>query len=165
MKHDFWSDYLIVKKSRNGNGLFTKQDLKSGERIFKIKGVLMTSEESNAIGEVVASNTYRYDENFYISPTGELGDYVNHSCEPNVRIDKKGKHLFIYAIGYIPKNSEILFDYSTILAKDDIWTMRCNCGTAKCRGVIGRYCKLPKSIRLYYREKKIVPQYILDIDA
>ncbi len=165
MKKNFWDEYLTIKKSRNGKGVFTKQGLKPSQKILKIKGVLMTSEESNAISETVASNTYRYDNDFYISPMGEIGDYVNHSCVPNARINKIGKQLFMYTIGCIPKNTEILFDYATIIARDDIWTMRCNCGTAECRRIIGRYCKLPKSIRMYYKDKKIVPKYILDIDA
>jgi hypothetical protein len=79
---------------------------------------------------------------------------------PNARIAKKGNKLFLISVNNIERNSEIFFDYSTILAKDDIWTMKCKCKNNDCRKVIRNYTKLNKKLLNYYIKSKILPNYI-----
>lgn len=151
-----------VKKSRNGKGLFAVKDFDKQDTLLEIKGVLIFCYEEDDLDEKTRSNTIRFDGEMYLSPKGELGDFVNHSCEPNSKIFKNKGKLYLVAIKNIAKGEEITFDYSTIIASDDFWTMKCNCGSTTCRGTIGQFKKLPKKLRDKYLSLKMVPRYILN---
>ena len=57
-------------------------------------------------------------------------NWVNHSCEPNARIDTK--RLVLTAIRDISPNEEITVDYNdTELAGSRV---ACNCGNENCKG-------------------------------
>ncbi len=154
---------ILVKESRNGSGVFTNRDFVADEAIFQITGPFMTCNEDDDISDEDRANTYRYDDDLYVSPKGTVGNFFNHSCNPNAKIVKEGKHLFVRAIKAIPEGREIFFDYSTLIASDDSWKMKCNCGSALCRKSIGKFKFLPKELREKYTAKKIVPNYILEI--
>lgn len=74
--------------------------------------------------------------------------FINHSCDPNMRIfarvgDHADKHihdLALFAIKDIPKGTELTFDYVDGVSNDgeepegDVGHMtRCLCGSKKCR--------------------------------
>lgn len=154
---------LIIGKSRNGQGVFAKQDFKQGEKICQITGEHIRCDDGDDTPEDVRANTYRFDTDTYISPAGAIGDFFNHSCVPNAKIVKENDALYVISINSLVKGDEIVFDYSTITASDDIWEMKCNCGSVECRGIIGRFIDLPNEIQKVYIRTKIVPQYILDM--
>lgn len=108
-------------------------------------------------------NCFRISENYYLSPEGYIGVYQNHSCTPNARVEKRGKRLFVVALSPIRTDEEVLIDYSTITAGDDIWTMRCNCGQATCRGTIRTWTKLPRPLQQHYAQERILPKYIQNL--
>ena len=152
---------LIVKKSRNGKGIFAARNFLAEKKIFQVTGTLITCYENDDMDEQVRANTYPYDKTRYISPTGKIGDFLNHSCDPNAKVVKEKKKLFIVSIKPITKGEEVFIDYSTILAADDVWEMQCNCGSQQCRGVVKKFKTLPKKLREEYVAKGMVPSYIL----
>jgi SET domain-containing protein len=152
---------MVVKESRNGLGLFAKEDFSAGEKVIEIKGELITCYEDDDIDETTRNNTYRYDSDLYINPTGFLGYYLNHSCLPNAYIKKIGKKLFVIARNNIKEGDEIVFDYSTTLASDDVWEMDCNCGESNCRGLVERFTKLPKKLKEEYIRFDMVPEHVV----
>ncbi len=152
---------LLLRKSRNGLGVFANKDFRKSSIITEVIGKMISCDEDDDTDEETRSNAYRFNSDLYISPEGETADFVNHSCNPNSKIVKKNKKLFIVAMRSIKKGEEILFDYSTIIASDDVWDMKCNCGESICRGVIKRFKNLPKKIKERYISEKIVPSYIL----
>ncbi len=154
---------LEIKKSRNGNGIFTKNQLKNNEPIFQIKGKLITTDTDHSSPETVKNNTIRFSKKYFLSPRGETGDYLNHSCEPNAKISKIGEKLFIIAIRDIGNGEEVLIDYSTLIASDDDWKMSCSCGSKKCRGNIGKFSELSTELVSRYTDENITPDYILEI--
>ena len=143
-------------------GIFVKKDFLAGELLFKINGKLISCDEEDELDEETRSNTYRYDEEKYLSPKDEIGDFLNHSCEPNSGVIKKKDSLFLITILNIENGDELVMDYSTILAPDDIWEMKCNCGAKACRGIIKKFNTIPKKTRERYIRLGIVPNYILD---
>jgi SET domain-containing protein len=157
------SKLVFVKKSKNGRGIFAKRNIETSQMIIQIKGKLITCYEDDNLDEQTRSNTIRFNNEKFISPKGELGELINHSCNPNTKIVKKNQKLFIIAIKPIGKNAEVTFDYSTVLASDDIWKMKCNCGSKNCRKIIKKFKTLPKKIKESYIESKIVPSFILKI--
>lgn len=158
-------DYLIVKDSRNGKGIFTTKDITAKDEVYEVSGKFMTvaEVESEGILSPLSANTYRFSRDLYLSPSGTIGDFLNHSCEPNSYIKKEGDHLYVCAINNISAGSEILIDYSTIMAPDDSWSMECNCDAKLCRGKIERFVSLPEQVQELYRSIHIVPEYILNM--
>jgi hypothetical protein len=92
-----------------------------------------------------------------------MGEFINHSCEPNARVTKRNGTLYLVAISTIRSGEEIFFDYSTNLAADDIWMMKCRCDAPSCRKIIRAYTKLPPKLRQYYLKRGIIPRYIVVI--
>ncbi len=150
--------YLVVKETKNGNGVFTEKDFKANEIILKMKGKIISLEEETTLNEHSKANTCRFSKTTYLSPEG-LGDFINHSCNPNAYC-KSNNGLYILAIDDISKGHEILIDYSTIMADDDEWTMKCNCGSINCRKIIKKFITLEKDLQNKYIKMGIVPDYI-----
>ncbi len=152
---------IEVRKTRNGLGIFAKSDFQSGDRIFEIKGIFISGDEDEDIDEKIRDNAFRFDKEKYLSPAGEVGDFLNHSCDPNSAVVKQTNKLFVVAVKNIQKSEEILIDYSTIIAQDDSWQMECNCGSKNCRKIIKGFHSLPKNTQKKYLDLNMVPDYIL----
>lgn len=155
---------LEIKRSKlNGSGVFAKKQFRSGEQIFQVKGRLYTKQEIYALaGGKFADNTFRFAKDYFISPEGELGDFLNHSCNPNSGVKKINNTLIVAAIKDIHIGEEITMDYSTILTDDDVYELDCNCGNSKCRNRIKGFSSLPQNIKEEYIHLGIVPEYILN---
>lgn len=151
---------LKIGKSRNGKGVFAGANFLANETIYKVKGKKYHYTVLLERGGDFQNNCYRLTENYFLSPHGTLGEFFNHSCEPNAKVGKLKSTLFLTAIKDIHKGEEICFDYSTLIAKDDIWTMKCNCGSRVCRGTIQKYTKLPKPVLKEYLRLQIIPKFI-----
>jgi SET domain-containing protein len=156
---------LEVRTSRNGLGVFTMRACKAGQVLYVVVGKKVTCDIDDDMDEQARANTYRFDRDYYLSPQGTLGDYFNHSCRPNAKVEKRGQKLRLVAILNIPLGKEVCFDYSTITASDDVWQMRCRCGEKKCRKSICSFDTLPASLQRRYIRDQIVPKYILAINA
>ncbi|MBP6856503.1 MAG: SET domain-containing protein-lysine N-methyltransferase [Candidatus Pacebacteria bacterium] len=155
---------LRIKEARNGKGLFTTTKLNKNDFVFKVVGQKVHFEKLLEIEGDSLNNSFRYSLNYYLMPSKkDLAYFINHSCEPNVRIVRKNNELEFRALHDISASDEIVFDYSTILAKDDIWTMKCNCGASCCRKTIKRYDRLPKKVLSKYLDEKMIPGYILKL--
>ena len=154
---------VYIKKSKNGRGLFAKRNIHKGEVISLIKGSLITCNEDDDLDEQTRSNTIRFNDEKFLNPKGEIGELINHSCSPNSKIVKASNKMYVRAIENISKDTERVFDYSTVLANDDIWQMKCNCGEKGCRKVIKMFKTLPSKTKQHYIKNKIVPKYILHI--
>lgn len=157
------NEKLEVKKTRNGFGVFAKKDYKIGQTILEVVGPFITCDVDEDIDDKVRSNAYRYNADLYINPSGTLADFLNHSCKPNSKIVKINKKLLIESVVPISNGSEILFDYSTVIASDDEWEMGCNCGEKECRKIVCNFSSLPMKTKNLYIKNSIVPDYILKI--
>ncbi|PIO07871.1 hypothetical protein COU59_02665 [Candidatus Pacearchaeota archaeon CG10_big_fil_rev_8_21_14_0_10_34_12] len=155
------NSHLIVKKAKNGKGLFSKKNFKRGEKIFTLKGKIITNAKFMEYPKKIRDNCFRFNGASYLSPEGKFGDFINHSCTPNCGIKKSKGKLFIESLKKIKPGEELVFDYSTILASDDFWKMKCNCGEKNCRKVIEQFKLLPINIQKKYLSLKTVPKYIL----
>ena len=96
----------------------------------------------------------------FLGPSGELDDFVNHSCDPNCGLRMIDGELTLFAISEIPTGAELTFDYATCVSPADEWRMDCACGTPRCRGSIGPYAILPDSEKERYTALGVVPDYV-----
>lgn len=154
---------ILIAESRTGKGIFATRMFREGEVLFTVTGPFVSCDVDDDMDEKVRANTIRYDSERYVSPVGNIGDFLNHSCEPNAMIEKRRGKLVVVAHHFISKGEEVRIDYSTITARDDEWTMRCHCGSATCRKVVRAFHTLPEVIRERYIQEGVVPRYILAI--
>jgi SET domain-containing protein len=151
---------LTVRRARNGVGIFAARSFPASTRLFEVTGKKVQCLDDDDMDEVERDNTFRYSLNWYISPTNSIGKFLNHSCKPNAALRKIGTHLYIVSVEPIAAGAEIVVDYSTFTASDDVWELKCNCGEKMCRKKVGNIKTLPKALRASYRTKKIIPSYI-----
>jgi hypothetical protein len=151
-----------VKAGRIGKGLFARRRFRRNETILKIAGRVVHHSILWKTGGLFADNCYRFGPETYLDPGDHVSRYANHSCEPNAGVRKDNNQLFLFAATAIAPGDEITFDYSTILGDDDIWTMRCKCGSTSCRGRVKRFGSLPGVVKERYIENGLVPKFILN---
>lgn len=154
-------DAVSVRRSRIGCGLFAERAFCRNQTIIKVVGRVVGYELLWDRGGTFADNCYRFGPETYLDPGDHASRYANHSCEPNAAVRKENNQLFLFAAKPIARNEEIVFDYSTILGDDDIWTMRCKCGRASCRKTIRNFGSLPAATKSTYLTNGLVPKFII----
>lgn len=152
---------LILGVSKQGKGVFTNKSFRKGDEIIKFKGKLFTYPQLPEPYDEVEDHYVQVDKDLYLGPSGELDDFINHSCNPNSGVKIEGKRIFLIAIKNFKKGEEIVWDYSTTMDEDD-WEMDCTCQSKNCRKKIRDFKYLPKKIQQKYIKLRIVPRYILE---
>ncbi|MEO8575168.1 MAG: SET domain-containing protein-lysine N-methyltransferase [Gemmatimonadales bacterium] len=151
-----------VAPAQIGLGLFAAKSIGPGETIMRINGrIVHHSVLWRRQGTKFSANCLRYGPETYLDPGDEPGRYINHSCDPNAGLRKINNRLFLFAAKRIAVGSEITFDYSTTIGDDDIWTMRCKCGSVVCRKTIRNLGSLPDELKRSYVSNGLVPSYIM----
>ena len=154
--------HVTVAPARNGLGLFAARAFKPKQTILKVAGRVVHHRVLwQRPGSTFAANCFRYGPQTYLDPGDHPARYINHSCKPNAAIRKVNNQLFLTAAAPIDAGDEVVFDYSTTIGDDDIWTMRCNCGEPTCRGRIKRFGSLPRAVKERYLAGENVPRYII----
>jgi len=145
----------IVETSFKGLGLCCEVELKKGSFICEYAGEVIGQGEARLRygRQQMGDKNYIFAlrEHFgssmlltYIDPTyiGNIGRYINHSCDPNllivpIRTDTAIPKLCLFANRDIPFCTELTFDYGggTEPAGEHHRTGSvCYCGTTNCRG-------------------------------
>ena len=149
------SEPIYVKKSGiNRQGVFATKDISKGQKVCTLRGTrvrkILTNGpmkgHRNLILDVFQTSEREY---IYLEEPYML---INHSCNPNVGI--RGGDLI--AIIDIKKGKEIVYDYSCTWYDG----FECNCGSKNCRGHIGDFSGVPRSIQKKYLKLGIIPDFI-----
>lgn len=146
---------VYVADCQFGRGVFARQDFAPGDEILRFRGPHLSLTDALAKGTDQA-NALQIDDALYLD-TEAPAVFVNHSCEPNAGIVQD--HILI-ALRPITRSEEIQFDYSTTMW-EGFWTMRCLCGSQRCRGIVRDFPELPAHLQDEYLEAGIVQQFIV----
>ncbi|XP_022207252.2 histone-lysine N-methyltransferase SETMAR [Nilaparvata lugens] len=120
----------VVAVGGKGLGLMRNQDLRRGDFICEYAGEVIGKSEAkmraNKSGTDAMNYIFVLEEHSgqnvvetFVDPTciGNIGRYINHSCNPNaaivpVRFDSLEPHLAIFALTDIGSGCEITYSYS-----------------------------------------------------
>lgn len=160
MEEEIRNTSLRLAKTPYGRGVFALKDFEPGEIVLEFHGERVEKEMLPFPYEEAEDRYLQIGPSSYIGPSGQIDDYVNHSCSPNTGLSFAGEGVFLKAIEKILTGAEITFDYSTSLDEDE-WELRCSCGSPRCRGVVRDFRKLPEEVRNRYRQLGIVPEFLL----
>lgn len=152
---------VVVDRGLTGLGLIAGETYRRQQAIITLHGRIVDYRVLWQRGGRFASNCIRFGPETYLDPGDGAGRYLNHACEPNAGIRKANNRLLVFAATTIPAGTEILIDYSTTIGDDDIWTMRCRCGSPACRKTIRRFGSLPQPLQSRYLRDGLVPGYIV----
>jgi SET domain-containing protein len=147
---------LILKETEKGKGIFTVGPIRKGTKFLRLRGPRLTQAQLKPGYET--EHSIQIGPDLLLGPSGELDDFVNHSCDPNSGVLIVGMRAEYVAIRDIPAGEEITYDYSTTMSRDP-WQMKCACGADACRGIIGEFRSLPDKVQSRYVALGVVPWY------
>jgi hypothetical protein len=106
----------------NGFGIYvTKKILKDTKYYYLPLDIIYLNPKSKCVR--IADNKYVYDD--------KVLNWVNHSCNPNSKLDINRSVPVLIAIRDILKNEEITVDYNQ--TEMGIIKVECTCGSDDCR--------------------------------
>jgi hypothetical protein len=149
-----YDNNLQIKSTKTGKGVFTNIQIPINSPILEFGGELNI--EKNPSQDVL-----QIGPNFYLSPSGNLGDKIRHSCNPNCYLHIVGQRAILYSAYVIQADSELTFDYSTSSTDTtDTWQMNCQCGSYNCRKIISGFDYLNDDIKTDYKSKGLIPLFM-----
>ena len=153
--------FSIKETGKYGKGVYAAKLIQKGTVIHTLSGERMTL---NDLVEKVLSNKENIDDPFQIGKRTYIDlDAVsrtfNHSCEPSAGIRKNSE---LFALRTIQKGDEITYDYSATISPTK-WSMRCLCGSKRCRKTLGDVRTIPKRQLAEYWQSGALQRYMKGI--
>jgi hypothetical protein len=141
--------HIELRDTKKGKGVFTKIQLMAGQDVLKFERPVL---RSNNLAKITA---IQIDEDSYLDTNPiEIRDFLNHSCDPNCRVDVQ--NMTLVAIRKIAGGEELTFHYCTtefdLFAKKE--SFDCVCGSSNCLGMI-------KGFNHLSNEQKITLRHLL----
>ncbi|KAH9624060.1 hypothetical protein KSS87_001821 [Heliosperma pusillum] len=133
---------------RKGYGLQVLEDIFEGKFLIEYVGEVLDLQSYEARQKDYAFQGHKHfyfmtlngNEVIDACSKGNLGRFVNHSCDPNCRTEKwvvNGEICVgLFALRNIRKGEELTFDYNYVRVFGAA-AKKCYCGALKCRGYIG----------------------------
>lgn len=149
------SHVKLTNIPNKGKGLISKKKFKKDVLVLKFDGGITIRPNSTA-----SITALQIDEDTFLdSEPKQIRDFLNHSCNPNVRIDfhKMG----CVSIREIKSGDEITFSYVTteydLAIKDEAF--QCFCGSKNCIRVVKGFKHLKKQHQI--KLKPLLTPYLL----
>ncbi len=150
---------IQLKETVFGKSIFTSSDLRPGTFLIEMTGQTFRLEDIPPLSERQIMDHYiQCSDDLFLGPSGLFDDYFNHSCDPNAGLFFNNGRILVKTIKRVPANTEICFDYSTVMTIDPL-VMQCSCRSKLCRGEVLHFRTLPERTRNRYIALGIVPQF------
>ncbi|KAJ4700765.1 histone-lysine N-methyltransferase ASHH2-like [Melia azedarach] len=133
---------------KKGFGLVSLEDILTGKFIIEYVGEVLDMQAYEARQKEYAANGHKHfyfmtlngSEVIDACAKGNLGRFINHSCDPNCRTEKwmvNGEICIgLFAMRDIKQGEELTFDYNYVRVFGAA-AKKCHCGSPQCRGYIG----------------------------
>ncbi|XP_065880732.1 histone-lysine N-methyltransferase ASHH2 isoform X2 [Euphorbia lathyris] len=144
-------NYVKMKWDRCGKkgfGLRLEEDIPKGHFLIEYVGEVLDMHTYEARQKEYAFNSHKHfyfmtlngSEVIDACAKGNLGRFINHSCDPNCRTEKwvvNGEICIgLFALRDIKKDEEVTFDYNYVRVFGAA-AKKCYCSSSNCRGYIG----------------------------
>ncbi|KAL4274158.1 hypothetical protein AHAS_AhasUnG0019900 [Arachis hypogaea] len=136
------------KCGKKGYGLKALENIAQGQFLIEYVGEVLDTHAYEARQREYALKGHRHfyfmtlngSEVIDASAKGNLGRFINHSCDPNCRTEKwmvNGEICIgLFALRDIKQDEEVTFDYNYVRVFGAA-AKKCYCGSINCRGYIG----------------------------
>ena len=129
---------LVIRKSKiHRVGIFAAEDIPANRKIIEYTGERINRKETLRRSNEQHKLIYLFTLDKYWTLDGAVGgsgaEYINHSCNPNVRAWITKGHILYMSLREIRNREELTVDYH--FAKN-IERVPCFCGAPNCRGTI-----------------------------
>jgi SET domain-containing protein len=118
-------------------GVYAAEKIPANRKVIEYTGERISRMETKRRSDAQYRMIYLFTLDRYWTLDGAVGgsgaEYINHSCDPNLRAKVTQGHILYMSARPIRKGEELTVDYH--FAKD-IETVYCRCGTERCRGTI-----------------------------
>ncbi|PWY79446.1 histone-lysine N-methyltransferase [Aspergillus sclerotioniger CBS 115572] len=155
----------VIKTTDRGYGVRSNRTFEPNQIIVEYTGEIITQTECEKRMRTIYKHNECYylmyfDQNMIIDATrGSIARFVNHSCEPNCRMEKwtvAGKPRMALFAGDrgIMTGEELTYDYNfDPYSQKNV--QQCRCGSSNCRGILG---PRPKEKDQRAKDSKVEPQ-------
>jgi SET domain-containing protein len=99
---------LMLQTSSSGKGVFAGESIFPGEEVLEFSGALIRRRDLPEIRSQDEDYYLQVDDNTFLGPSGDIDDYINHSCDPNTGVVIEGKTPKLVAIQDIGRGEEYL---------------------------------------------------------
>ena len=135
---EFCGFQLEIRKSRIHRwGVYALENIPPRRKVIEYTGERISRRETRRRSDAQHRMIYLFTLDNYWTLDGAVGgsgaEYINHSCDPNLRAKVTQGHILYMSARAIKKGEELTVDYH--FAKD-IETVYCQCGSERCRGTI-----------------------------
>ncbi|KAJ9166708.1 hypothetical protein P3X46_021417 [Hevea brasiliensis] len=133
---------------KKGFGLRLEESISKGQFLIEYVGEVLDMQTYEARQREYASKGHKHfyfmtlngSEVIDACAKGNLGRFINHSCDPNCRTEKWVANgeicIGLFALRDIKKGEEVTFDYNYVRVVGAA-AKRCYCGSPHCQGYIG----------------------------
>jgi len=116
-------------------GVFAEDAIPKGRKVIEYTGERITAKESGRRWN--PKRSYLFELTTRVHLDGAIGgsgaEYINHSCDPNLKTRIVRKHILYYSVKDIAPGDELTVDYHY---DHDTDRMPCHCGAPTCRGTL-----------------------------
>ncbi|XP_002980990.2 histone-lysine N-methyltransferase ASHH2 [Selaginella moellendorffii] len=171
-----YSNVALVRCGKKGFGLKALENIAKGSFVIEYVGEVLDSRSFELRQKEYARQRQKH---FYFMTLnssevidacrkGNLGRFINHSCEPNCQTEKwcvNGEICIgLFAIRDVAKNEEITFNYNFERLYGAA-AKKCHCGSAHCRGYIGGDPSNPRDVVQTDSEEDLEPIMLKDDES
>lgn len=145
---------VAVKPSKSVKGevgLFALRDINEGTVIMAYTDLgresLMSYDDFDKLDDITKERMkhfcVQYPDGIWVPDNINnmtLHWHMNHKCDPNVCVDENDNRV---AARDIKAGEELFLDFSTIF-KNPEYSLKCNCGSPQCRGIVNGKDDIPE---------------------
>ena len=116
-------------------GVYAGEAIPANRKVMEYTGERCNRKETKRRAERELNYMFTLDSYWALDGTvgGSGAEFINHSCDPNIRAWVYKGHILYMSLRPIKKGEELTVDYH--FAKD-VEKVPCSCGAANCRGTI-----------------------------
>jgi uncharacterized protein len=131
-------DLVLFRSKIQGRGVKAGENIPARVTVIEHTGKLMNRKQYRDFRlNDTREHVYVWGINGYWAMDGAIGgsgaEFVNHSCDPNLRVRFVGRRIYYYSRRAIKKGEELTIDYSFEPSNNPA---PCHCGATTCRGTI-----------------------------